>query len=484
MSEFDKLIKNLDSLEKANFDTGLNIEKFFLKEKEGLKKFIAHKSGLPLSDIDLMVDSAEELYESLSKKIEEGKEKAKKAKEAKRDKQNKVDGDTENNPSEDPTVADEEKKKLLEEEKKKRKEEAKKKVKEYVDLMKEIYKDKLVEFIKQLQDLKKQIKDAAYMLFNKFKELAQKLVTTVSNIAMAVPSVILKVSFIPFNIPDALMTIFTLVQLILDIVAVLKDVVPFLYPLRYLPLVTDKENLAVLGTTLNPVIEGILATLSFITGANSIVVKLIEFILALIGKTKESAFRKATKKLKKLGHLKKLELPLPENALNVITNLFWGTDNRGKLYKTDGDPPGDDGNRLKLSDDTEVDVYSFSPDDVGEIVSMLDSYKIRNNRVVDYRQKKDLDGNEQEPEDVLRKLKNKLADLELPIQPKGSNEFEQFVYDIQLPDGTIVYGVSEDSIDFYRQKYNLQYDFQNEIDDLDENSENTQAPKTSNPGFI
>jgi hypothetical protein len=208
---------------------------------------------------------------------------------------------------------------------------------------------------------------------------------------------------------------------------------------------------------MNPIIEAIFALLAPIQGFENIIFTLLNALLSFIANLKESNFKKATKKLKKLGHLKKLDLPLPEIALNLITKVFWGTDNRGKRYDYDGDPPGNDGERLKLSDNTEVTVYSFSPDDIPEIIGLLDTFVVRNNRVVAYRQKIDFEGKQLEPEDLLVKLTNELENAALPIEVKDTSEFEQFVYDIKLPDGTVVLGISEEAVEFYKSKYTLNF---------------------------
>jgi hypothetical protein len=316
------------------------------------------------------------------------------------------------------------------------------------------------------------LKTAFFTLKNKLQELTSKLINSLIAASVAIPATIMKLTLPVFNIPDGIKTILVLVQNLLDLIAVVKDLIPFLKPIRYLPMVTSKDNLAILGTIMNPVIEAIFALLAPIQGFENIIFTLLNWLLSILSKIKESNFKKATKKLKKLGHLKKLDLPLPEIALNAITKIFWGTDNQGTKYEYDGDPPDNGGERLKLdtqsvsvSDDKvsietgeiEVTVYSFSPDDVPEIIGLLSTYIVRNNRVVAYRQKIKFRDKESEPEDLLRILINELDSASLPIQPKDTTEFEQFVYDIKLPDGTVLLGISEEAVEFYKTKYTLNF---------------------------
>lgn len=464
--DFDKLIQNIEKLEKTNFDSGLSIEKFMLPDKEAVKKYIAMLNPqMSPDDIDLMVDGAEELY----KKIEEKIENRKKSKEEEARGMSASSGNTTgltqsttpeqpdtnepSNPSDAKEKERQERLKRLEEEKEKRK----KQIKEYVDLMKKVYDEKIQEIKKKVKEIKLELKTAFFTLKNKLQEMATKLVNNLIAASLAIPATVLILSLPPFNVPDAVRGMLVLVQNLLDLIAVIKDVIPFLKPIRYLPLVTSKENLAVLGTIMNPIIEGIFAILAPIQGFENIIFTLLNFLLSFLSKIKESTFRKATKKLKKLGHLKKLNIPLPEVALNAITKIFWGADNVGKKYEYDGDPPGNEGERLKLQDDTEVTVYSLSPDDIPEIIGLLDTFVVKNNRVVAYRQKIEFKGEQLEPEDLVRTLVNELETAALPIEAKDTSEFEQFVYDIKLPDGSVVLGVSEDAVEFYKSKYTLNF---------------------------
>ena len=69
--EFNKLIQNIDKLEKTSFESGLSIEKFMLPDKQAVKKYIAMLNPqMSRDDIDLMVDGADELYKKLEEKFE------------------------------------------------------------------------------------------------------------------------------------------------------------------------------------------------------------------------------------------------------------------------------------------------------------------------------------------------------------------------------------------------------------------------------
>jgi hypothetical protein len=167
--EFDKLIQNIEKLEKTNFDSGLTIEKFLLPDKEAIKKYIATLNPqMSPDDIDLMVDGAEELYKKIEEKIENKKK-------SKEEKEKGVTGSettgasqsatTENPDSNEPTNPSDEKEKRRQEREAKLKEEAekrKKEIKEYVDLMKKIFFEKIKEIEKKVKEIKLELKTAFF----------------------------------------------------------------------------------------------------------------------------------------------------------------------------------------------------------------------------------------------------------------------------------------------------------------------------------
>lgn len=477
VASFGEFLGNLDKLEAAaNKFTGPKLEDFLLPDKEALKRFIHLQTGIAMDDVDLMIDGAEELYKKIREKIESGKEEAKERKKRKEERKKQREERIKRGESTDDIDAEEkkeeedrknkarEKKEQASEEAKKRKEKLDKDIKDYVDEMKKVYKDKFNKMIKEVKVLLADIKAAFAQFFRKTKDLAMKLVTTIASIAVAIPAMVLKIAFPPWNIPDAIGAIMMLINIIKDLVSFAKDLATFLKPLKFLNLVTSEENLQIISRILNPVIVILLTLIQEIDKISNIFLFLIEKLIEELLKTKESTFRKATKQLIKLGHLKKIDLPLPDEVLNAITKIFWQSDNRGKLYRTDGPPPDDNGELLKLSDGTTVEVYSLSPDDREEIVGLLDRFIVRGNRVVDYRQKIKVGDEEFNAEDLVNKIKKEVQQAETDTFPViEATEFEQFVYDIQLPDGKTVFGVSEDAIDYYRSKYILIFENENDF---------------------
>jgi hypothetical protein len=58
----------------------------------------------------------------------------------------------------------------------------------------------------------------------------------------------------------------------------------------------------------------------------------------------------------------------------------------------------------------------------------------------------------------LRALADELENPDIPEINTDDIEIEdRFIYDIELPDGTIVKNITEEGIDFYRENYILRY---------------------------
>jgi hypothetical protein len=178
--------------------------------------------------------------------------------------------------------------------------------------------------------------------------------------------------------------------------------------------------------------------------------ELIQKFLNFLGQQLKSLlpgiFRKATRRLKKLGHLYKFNLlKLPPDYT------------RGDFY------PVNEGEGRKYA------CYSYEDEDIDEIQSLLDQYIIgfegnkANNRVIGYRIKpnevpdefgfKVNDFTEIDFEKLAADLDNfEIPDFNVDVEPE-----EKFIYDIELPDGTIIKNISEEGLDFFKENYVLRY---------------------------
>jgi hypothetical protein len=124
---------------------------------------------------------------------------------------------------------------------------------------------------------------------------------------------------------------------------------------------------------------------------------------------------------------------------------------------------------------------SFDEDDVEEIQGLLDTFIVgfegdqRRNRVVAYRKKitidarelaaltgktfdEDYDFSELDLDDIANQLENvQMPEIVTDDDIPDADIEDRFVYDLELPDGTIIQNITEDGIEYYNQNYILKY---------------------------
>ena len=361
MPSFKDFTGHLDELETKTYAQLFDISNFFLPDKEVIKKLIKQKNPyFTEQEIDDIVDSAEEAeakLEEAEKKLEEEEERLEKEREEAentlnegRAEANEARADanevrSEANESVDDNRAEERERKK-EERKAKRAEkraEFKKLREEQQAEMKRIYKDAVEQMKKEVQDLKKEIQEAAHKLFNEFINLTQKLITGLIKTVSSIVAVIGIISLPPWNIPLALLTLLTVLEFFLDLLRQLNQVAPILKPLKKLEAFMSKENLAKVAGILDPPIVFILGLYTPFEKFKKFIEKILAKLKSLTGNKSNQikAFKKVTKKLKKLGYFK-----------SGSTNF--GT--LGGLNGTDVEPDDDDEEVKAI-----LDTYKIGP---------------------------------------------------------------------------------------------------------------------------
>jgi len=469
MANFDTFLESLAGLEDDIYSTEFDVTKFMLPDKEAVKKLIEMKNPTFTKDqIDMMIDSEEELIkkkEALEEKRAERREKSSLSREEKA------------------KVKEEEKaqrKKQREEEKERRKKE----LKEQIQAYKEVYKEKVKQIIKEAKNVKQEIKEATFQLITKLKDMAKKIIMSVIQTASSIPAIIITISTPPWNVPKAISYVLIVVESYLNIIKSIKEVLPFLKPLKNLPLVTDKKNLRKVGAFLDVIVKAIRALWAPIRLLDIVIKALISSITSFLSRNKNKIFRKATKKLKKLGHLYKPSLIkwLSENGIS-----FPGVPSPSDILKSVSrgnlPPPFIRGQYRERDEDgniLDIPCYAYEDDDIDDVQDLLKIYVVgdenkSNNRVVAYKtSKQSEDPREKTVDEMLDDLDklqgqlddsiNNFPDIErLPDNPSGQEN--RFIYDILLPDGTVFKNISEEGIEFYRQSYTLTF-----IDSLTQSS--------------
>lgn len=402
MSQYNTLLENINKLENQIYPVGFDISKFFLSDKESVKKLIKIKNPqMSSNDIDLMVDSEDESLLKLDEEEEKLSEK---------EDQIASKNETLN--------ADEEASNRIV--RLKMREERKRIKKENIQIAKKIYKDRLTSYYDETKNIKQEIRVSSFLLVENSIDLSKKLVNAVIQTSSTIPGVTIMMTAIPFNIPGAITLALTVVEAFMDIVTKMKDVVVLLSPLKKLEIVTDNKSLSIISSILNPV----LSILSSLWSPISALIKMIKSITSALSsslkRNRNKIFRRATRRLKKLGHLYKVN-------------------KRGDEYTVDG-----------------TTLYSYDEDDVDEVKELLDTFKISRNKVVDYNQKI----GDKTFEETLDDLESQLNNVDLPTEnyPIDSNDtYSKYLYDVKLPDGSVLVNITEEGLESIKENYKIEF---------------------------
>jgi hypothetical protein len=220
-----------------------------------------------------------------------------------------------------------------------------------------------------------------------------------------------------------------------------KDIIPFLSPLRQLVLVTDKKNLSALSAILNVPIKILLALWAPIMAIGDLVQTLIQKILDILKSKGPSVFKKATAKLRSLGHI-------PHNPETIgVAGIDLKPYGDRRPYTVNG-----------------ISLYAYSEDDAEEVADLLSTFKLNaanqsnpqsNNRVVAYRETL-VDELQVKLESLNDQLSN--PELNFPDTTNADRDGDtngSFVFDVELPDGSKLYGITEEQLEDLKLSYNV-----------------------------
>ena len=436
LPSFDALMSNVDKLRDISIDGELSILPYLLSDDEAVKKMISQRNPQLSKDyIDLIVDDEEELL----KKDDELEEELSKEDDIESESDETTDSQNEEQLSEEERESRrrqiEERRNIrrreIEDRKKERIQDREKRREKRRDRIREIkktYQNQLKEFWLEVKDIKNKIVKAVAALYRGIKDIAKDVILNIVQTASSIPGIVTLFSAPPFNVGGAISLTVLVVLGYLASIRKIKEMYPFLEPLRLLPLVTDTKNLSIVSTILNPVVKLLISFWAPIKLLNDAIKSVLEVLKRLFGSNNQNKiFRRATRRLRKLGHIRKgPDIGPPINKLgrgDIIDNI-------------DG-----------------VNVYVYDDDDSDEVASLLNQFVLsgdgsrRNHRVVDFKQKFD---------DQINSLQEEIDSIQIPTEA-SEEDISRFVYDIRLPDGTVITNISEEGIDYFKKRYTLEY---------------------------
>lgn len=426
MTNYDRLIADIETLENQAYSAEFDTSKFLLSEKEVVKKILKAKNPqLTDDEISYIVDNEDEVLKREEEKTNKEEAKKKKTKKNKEDKKKET----------------EEEKKKREQEQQKAKEERRAQTKQKIAEYKIIFGEKLKQLYQEAKEILREIKVAIFRLIKGVKDLTKKFITTTVQTFSSIPAIALMIAAPPWNIPSAISLAMLVVEAYLGLLALTKDIIPFLSPLRQLVLVTDRKNLSALSVTLNVPIKILLALWSPIMAIGELVQTLIQRIIEILKSKGPSVFKKATAKLRSLGHI-------PHNPETIgVAGINLKPYGNRQPYTVNG-----------------ISLYAYSADDAEEVADLLSTFKLNaanqsnpkyNNRVVAYRETL-----VDELQVKLESLNDQLSNPELNFPDTTNVDRDgdtngSFVFDVELPDGSKLYGITEEQLEDLKLSYNV-----------------------------
>jgi len=397
MNEYNKLLDNIDQLQELGFRSEFDIQPYLLSEDEVAKKLLMAKNpNMKIEDVNLIIDNEQVSIDKMEKEFKELES---------------VDN------SGDFGLTEEEKSQMRDQRKRERERERVLKIQQ-IKQMKQLFKDKIIELKEQAKNILKEIKMAFYNLVREVKALVKKSITSIVQISSSIGAIAVIIAAPPWNIPLAISYAMTIVDLLLTLISQLKAILPFTTIFDKLRFVTNSKNLSILSKIINVNLEIILGLWSKLTGLDKIIQLLLDKIIQLIsGDNKQKIFRKATRKLKKLGHFR----------------------GNNSSYEIDG-----------------VSVRADNKEDASEVKDLLDTFKVDygSRKVIDYNQ----DESSNNPEDLLKSLKSEVEKDQNIQVPTDIEESSFYVYDVRLPNGSILRNQTEEDLEELKRIYTIVID--------------------------
>jgi len=361
MSQYKKLLDNIDELQGLGFKSEVDIQPYLLSEDEVAKKLLLAKSpNMSKEDANMIVDSAEKSLADLE--------------------------------------SDDEFNKLTPSEKEEKREQTKE--------IKRLYRDKIAELKEHAKRILKEIKMAFYNLVREVKILVKKAITSLIQTSSAIAAIVVVIAAPPWNTPLAISYTMNVVDLLLTLISQMKNIIQFTAAFDKLHFVMNGRSLSNVCTIINANIEIVLGLWEKITGLDTLISNLLKKILDLLS-NKERVFRKATRKLRKLGHFR-------NNDTYNIDDFIVKADNE---------------------------------EDASEAKDILDIFVVdyEASRVVDYKNKIDESA-----------IKNMSAQVDRDKEIITFSEFEgENLYDIKLPNGDLLLEQTEDELEQLKKIYTV-----------------------------
>ncbi len=273
------------------------------------------------------------------------------------------------------------------------------------------------QYYKEAQNLKNEVKSAASMVMAHKTEMINDLSSSMTMLTTSIPGIAMMVSAPPWNVPGALSLASLVLDSMNDLTSKSIKIINHLQPLKKLDLVLSEKFLQIVIKLLNPVIMVLLAILKPIETIKKFINKLIEKIKSLLNTTN---CRKRIRRIKRQLRRKNVELAAKKAA--QIAARF------PKLNSS-------------LVSSLQEDIDDLQ-DEIEDLKQQLADVSANCGKKIQL---------EQDIENLNQLVQDINAQSEVWIE---TLQYET-VYDVQLPDGTLLSGLSEDELELLKKEYTI-----------------------------
>lgn len=258
----------------------------------------------------------------------------------------------------------------------------------------------------EVKKIKDEVRESVMLMVREQKELMQSLVKTSVQMANSIAGAAVMIAPLSFNVPGAISLIMLVIDSIAALISKIMAIIQRLGPLKYLPLLLPDNAFESITAPINTAVKVLISIFDSTKFLQKIVNDLIgKLTSALSDLTSQIADleKQLLGKLSELKDLKKLpftsikQIKNKEKEIADIKTNIENMKNAGKLPKTNEN--GD-----------------FEVTSVGDILGIKD----------------DLD---------------KTA--------AANNQFLEYLYDVHLPDGSIISDLTEEEVDLIKEKYDI-----------------------------
>ena len=238
------------------------------------------------------------------------------------------------------------------------------------------------------------------------KSLANASLLAISGISGA--SILIATIPVP-NLPAAISLLSSIIETYVAIIDKLKSVVSSLYPLKNIRYVTNDDNFYRVAVTMNSFLKILIGLFNPIILLERQIKTILEFLTSLFSRDNmEDNIKTVTKRLRKLDYL-------PRNNFSRV-----------------------------------------GEDDEEEVKRILEQYDVidRDSRTRAVRFKNNLESQLKSQLDTLTKTVEESVNIPDPSEVQLDIN-DQYVYDVRLPDGTNLYGLTKDELEDLEEFYNL-----------------------------